>query len=68
MKKEEILAQCIEEIRSGKSTVEDSAANKYSQLGAEFRLRLQVAMLLKPDEVVLPEEFKQKLNAQIFNG
>ena len=67
MKKEEILAKCIEEIRSGKSTVED-CANKYSQLGAEFRLRLQVAMLLKPDEVVLPEEFKQKLNAQIFNG
>ena len=67
MKKEEILAKCIEEIRSGKSTVEDYE-NKYSQLGAEFRLRLQVAMLLKPDEVVLPEEFKQKLNAQIFNG
>lgn len=67
MKKEEILAKCIEEIRSGKSTVED-CANKYSHLGAEFRSRLHVAMLLKPDEVVLPEEFKQQLNAQIFSG
>ena len=67
MKKEEILAKCIEEIRSGKSTVQD-CAKKYSHLGADFRSRLQVAMLLKPDEVVLPEEFKQQLNAQIFTA
>ena len=57
MKKEEILAICIEEIRSGKSTIEDCVTH-YPDLGKELRSLLEIAAGLKPDEVTPSQEFK----------
>ena len=42
MKKEEILAICIEEIRSGKSAVED-CIRRYPALEKELRALLEIA-------------------------
>jgi hypothetical protein len=65
MKKEEILAICIEEIRSGKSTIEDCVA-RYPELGKELRSFLEITSSLKPDEVTPSLEFKQRARRRLF--
>jgi hypothetical protein len=65
MKKEEILANCIEEIRSGKSTVED-CVKRYPHLGNELRSLLEIAVSLKPDEVSPSPEFKERAKMHLF--
>jgi hypothetical protein len=65
MKKEEILANCIEEIRSGKSTIED-CTTRYPHMGKELRELLEITACLKPDDVTPSPEFKQRAKAHIF--
>jgi hypothetical protein len=65
MKKEEILANCIEEIRSGKSTVED-CVNRYPALGKELRSLLEIAAALKTVEVIPSPEFKERVKGHLF--
>jgi hypothetical protein len=65
MKKEEILAICIEEIRSGKSTIE-ACVTRYPDLGKELRSLLEIATCLKPDEVTPSREFKQRAKRRLF--
>ena len=66
MKKEEILANCIEEIRSGKSTVED-CTKRYPHLNKELQSLLEVAVLLKPDEVTPSSQFKERAKMHLFD-
>ena len=66
MKKEEILANCIEEIRSGKSTIED-CLKRYPQLGNELRSLLEIAASLKPDEVSPSPQFKERAKMHLFD-
>jgi hypothetical protein len=66
MKKEEILANCIEEIRSGKSTIED-CMKRYPHLGNELRSLLEIATCLKPDEVTPSSQFKERAKMHLFD-
>jgi hypothetical protein len=65
MKKEEILAICIEEIRSGKSTVEDCIA-RYPEFGKELQSLLKIASSLKMEIVKPSVEFKQRAKRRLF--
>src|SRR5271157_948626 len=65
MKKEEILATCIEEIRSGKSTIED-CINRYPTLGKELRSLLEIAACLTADEVIPSPELKERIKLHLF--
>ena len=66
MKKEEILANCIEEIRSGKSSIED-CIKRYPHLGNELRSLLEIAASLKPDEVTPSPQFKERAKMHLFD-
>jgi hypothetical protein len=66
MKKEEILANCIEEIRGGKSTIEE-CVKRYPHLGNELRSLLEIAVCLKPDEVTPSPEFKERAKMHLFD-
>ena len=66
MKKEEILANCIEEIRDGKSTIED-CVKRYPHLGNELRSLLEIAACLKPDEVSPSAQFKERAKMHLFD-
>ena len=66
MKKEEILANCIEEVRSGKSTVED-CIKRYPALGKELRATLEIAVSIKPEEVSPSPEFKARARLHLFD-
>ena len=59
MKKDKILANCIDEIRSGKSTIED-CVSRNPEIGDELRSLLEIASSLKPDAVTPSSEFKQR--------
>ena len=56
MKKEEILSDCIEEIRSVKSTIE-GCTKRYPHMGHELRSLLETVAYLKPDEVTPSPHF-----------
>jgi hypothetical protein len=66
MKKGEILANCIEEIRSGKSTIE-GCIMRYPHLGNELRSFLEIAASLKPDEVTPSPQFKEHAKIHLFD-
>jgi hypothetical protein len=66
MKKEEILANCIDEILSGKSTIED-CVNRYPAFGKELRSLLEIAVSLKPVEVIPSPEFKERVKLHLFD-
>jgi hypothetical protein len=66
MKKEERLATCIEEIRGGKSTIED-CVKRYPQLENELRSLLEIAASLKPDEVTPSPQFKERAKMHLFD-
>jgi len=67
MKKEEILANCIEEVRSGKSTVED-CIKRYPALGKELRAMLEIAVSIKPEETSPSAEFKARTRLHLFDA
>lgn len=65
MKKEEILSNCIEEIRSGKGTIEDCVI-RYPEFGGELRSLLEITICLKPDKATPSPEFKQRAKRRLF--
>jgi len=67
MKKEEILAICIDEIQSGRSTIED-CIRRYPAVGKELRSLLEIALCLKPDDTVPSAEFKERAKQHLFDG
>ena len=65
MKKEEILTDCIEQVRSGKSTIEECIA-RYPELGYELRTLLAVSSQLKPDKIRPSPEFVRRTEAYLY--
>lgn len=65
MKKEEILSICIEDIRSGKSTIAE-CLERYPNLSRELKPLLEIAAALKPDEVTPSPEFAQSAKRRIL--
>ena len=66
MKKEQILANCIEEIRGGKSTIED-CAKRYPQLENELHSLLEIANSLQPEDVRPSVQFKERAKMHLFD-
>jgi hypothetical protein len=65
VKKEEIVANCIDDILSGKSTLESCIAC-HPELAEELRSLLEIASNLKPDQVQASTEFKQRTRRRLF--
>jgi len=65
MKKEEILALCLEEIRSGRSTFEECVA-RHPEMEGELRDLLGIALSLKADPVKPSAEFKLRARRRLF--
>lgn len=63
MKKQEILAKCLEEIRTGKSTVAD-CASRYPELATI----LNIAVSIKADDVNPSPEFKLRAKHYVFDN
>jgi len=66
MKKEQILANCIEEIRSVKSTVEE-CARRYPQMENELRSLLEIAVSVQPDDVKPSAQFIERAKMHLFD-
>src|SRR5512141_817272 len=66
MKKEEILTTCIDEIRSGKSSIEDCIA-RYPEFDKDLRSLLEIGIKIIPDDVKPTPEFKMRARAHLFN-
>jgi hypothetical protein len=66
MKKEDILANCIDEIQSGKSTLEDCLA-RYPELGDELRPLLNIATSIPPEKITPALEFKQRARKRLLD-
>ncbi len=67
MKKEDILANCIDEVLAGKCTVEDCLA-KYSQLGDELRPLLKIALSIQSEAVTPSPEFRQRARKRLIEA
>lgn len=65
MKKEEILARCIDEVRSGKSTIADCVA-RYPELRRELTALLEIAAKVKADDTTPSPEFKLRAKRYLF--
>jgi len=65
MKKEEILANCIEQVRHGQSTIEECAA-RYPELKPELTSLLQIAAGLKAEAAEPSPEFKLRAKQYLF--
>jgi len=67
MKKEDILANCIDEIRAGKRTLEDCLA-RYPHLGDELRPLLKIALGIQAEEVTPSPEFIQRARKRLLEA
>lgn len=65
MKKEDILANCIDEILAGKCTLEDCLA-KYPHLSDELRPLLNIAASIQPETVTPSSEFMQRARNRLL--
>jgi len=64
MKKEQILAECIAEVKGGNSTVEDCVA-RHPEFGRELRPLLEIALGLSPTVEAASPEFKARARAAV---
>ncbi len=64
MSKEEIIANCIDEILAGNSTLEDCLA-RYPYLGDELRSLLEIAGGIQPEVTAPTNEFKWRARARL---
>lgn len=64
-RKEEILARCIDEALSGKSTVEDCLL-LYPELRHELRPLLELAVSIQPPKVAPSPEFRRRLHNRLL--
>ena len=67
MKKEDIIANCIDEIRAGKCTLEDCLA-RYPDLSDELRPLLKIAIDIQPERVTSSPEFKQRARIRLLEA
>jgi hypothetical protein len=65
MKKEEILALCLQEIQSGRSTLAE-CLTRYPELEGELRDLLEIATRIKADTVKPSPEFKLRARRRLF--
>ncbi|MFH1031223.1 MAG: DUF5667 domain-containing protein [Chloroflexota bacterium] len=65
-RKEEILASCIDEVLSGRSTVEQCLA-RYPQLRNELKPLLEVALSIQPPKVTPSPEFRNRLRNHLLD-
>jgi hypothetical protein len=64
-RKEEILVECIDAVRQGRSTVED-CLRRYPELGSELKSMLELAQAIKPASVSPTPEFRRHLRNRLF--
>ncbi|MCK4331118.1 MAG: hypothetical protein KAW81_01050 [Dehalococcoidia bacterium] len=67
MKKEDIIANCIDEIQAGKVTLEDCLA-RYPSLSDELRPLLKIAMGIQPEAATPSPEFKQRARIRLLQA
>ncbi|MBI4302955.1 MAG: hypothetical protein HY665_01255 [Chloroflexi bacterium] len=67
MNKETILANCINEIQSGRSTIEECLA-RYPELRDELRPLLELAASIRPAKLAASTEFKERAKARLFDA
>ncbi|MBL7209353.1 MAG: hypothetical protein ISS52_04575, partial [Dehalococcoidia bacterium] len=67
MKKEDIIANCIDEIRAGKYTLEDCLA-RYPKLSDELRPLLKIAIGIKPKRRTPSPEFRQRARIRLLQA
>ena len=66
MKKEEILAQCIADVKAGRASVEDCLA-KYPRLRSELEPLLKIALAIEPPPDISPSSaFKARARARLL--
>ena len=65
MKKQEILENCIAEVRSGKSTVED-CLQRYPELCEELSHLLTIATNISAEDATPSDEFKRRAKRYLF--
>ena len=65
MKKEYVLARCIDEIQAGKSTLEGCLA-RYPNLSDELRPLLAVATNIQPEMAILSLESEQRIRNHLI--
>jgi len=65
LKKAEILTRSIDEVLSGKSTIEDCVA-RYPKFAKELRSLVQIAANLRPDEVAPTSEFRERAKRRLL--
>ena len=63
--KEEILARCIDEVLSGRSTVEDCLL-RYPELSSELKPLLEIALGIRPPKAVPSPEFRGRLRSRLI--
>lgn len=66
MRKEEILANCIDEIQSGKSTLEECLI-RYPEFADELRTLLKIANNIQPKKAVPTAHFKQQARLRLLD-
>ena len=67
MKKEDIIANCIDEIRAGKYTLEDCLA-RYPKLSDELRPLLKIAIGIKPKRRTPSPDFRQRARIRLLQA
>ncbi len=66
MKKEYILAQCVDDVRSGQSTVEE-CVKRYPQI-RDLRSLLETALRIQPEESGLSAESKARIRSGVMSA
>lgn len=65
-RKEEILSRCIDEVLSGRSTVEDCLL-RHPELRNELRPLLEIAFSIQPPKVAPSPEFRSRLRRRLLD-
>ena len=65
-RKEEVLSRCIDEVLSGRSTVEDCLL-RYPELRNELRPLLEIALSIQPPKVAPSPEFRSRLRRRLLD-
>jgi hypothetical protein len=65
VKEQDIVAECVEEVRSGRSTIESCVA-RYPKMGERLRTLLEIVVRLGPDEVTPSPEFRRRAGESIY--
>jgi len=64
MKRQELLAVLVEEVLSGKCTVEECSA-RYPEIAEDLRSLIQIATTIEPDDVLPTPEFREQARKRL---